>query len=938
MNQLPHPSRLLGPLVLLAALVACDRGPSEPLATAPSDAATRLVRAGADSIPGRYVVVFREGQVSDAALAAGGMVRAEHGKMHVAYEHALKGFAAELSPAGVQAMLADPRVAYVAQDAWMELADTQSPATWGLDRIDQRDRPVDNTYTYGYTGEGVTAYVIDSGILTAHTEFGGRATVGTDFVGDGQNGQDCNGHGTHVAGTLGGTTYGVAKEVSLVSVRVFNCAGSSIPSSTTIAAVDWVTANAVKPAVVNMSLSGPTYEPLVQAVQSSIATGLVYAVAAGNQSTDACSRSPASAPGALTVAASDPVDGRAVFSNFGSCVDLFAPGVNITSAAITSNTATRLGSGTSMATPHVAGVAAMYLEGNPTATPAAVASAILTSASYNRVTDAQGSPNRLLYAPLIAEPLVVTPGALSFLVESPAAAASAAAAGSGQPFTASGAGTVRRGGAGSAPAAVAVESGTTGTVLVMNNSDVSVAWSAADTSDWVSMSPTSGIVEAGGVDTIEVAVDGNAVPGGIHHTTLSVAAGPLRQFVEVTVTRMVALQSGVPVTSLSGAPRSQRYFVIPVPAGADSLRVDVSGGSGDADLYVRRGALPTFTAWDCRPFIGGNNERCVAVAPAAGDYYVMLNGFDAYSGVTLAATVFGTPPPPPPPPAAPANVAATGAGPLRVNVTWADSSANETFFRVRRSTRNPDGAFAPYQTVGQRGANNTTLLDSTVVLGATYRYQVQACNEAGCTGSAPSPPITIVQPPAAPTGLGGTVVPGGQVDLAWTDASGNETQFRVRRSTRNPDGTFPAYAVIRTLPGGTTAYSDTSAVPGSVYRYQVQACNGAGCGTSAAVVVTLPPLPAAPTGVSAAAVSASQVNLGWTDGSTNESQFRVRRTIRNPDGSYAPYQTIATLGAGVTSYQDLTVTAGATHRYIVQACNASGCGNSVSVGVTVPGS
>ena len=241
------------------------------------------------------------------------------------------------------------------------------------------------------------AYIVDTGIRTAHTEFGGRASVGYDAVGDGQNGNDCNGHGTHVAGTVGGATYGVAKAVQLVAVRVLNCQGSGTNAGV-IAGVDWVTANAIKPAVANMSLGGGAYAPLDTAVRNSIASGVTYALAAGNSNANACNSSPSRVTEALVVGASTRTDARASFSNYGTCLDLFAPGQDITSAWNTSNTATNTISGTSMAAPHVAGAAALYLATNTTASPAAVQSAIITASTPNVIGNpGTGSPNRLLY-------------------------------------------------------------------------------------------------------------------------------------------------------------------------------------------------------------------------------------------------------------------------------------------------------------------------------------------------------------------------------------------------------------------------------------------------------------------------------------------------------------------------------------------------------------
>jgi subtilisin family serine protease len=254
-----------------------------------------------------------------------------------------------------------------------------------------------NTFTYTRTGSGVTAYVIDTGILISHTDFGGRAAVGTDKIGDGRNGIDCNGHGTHVAGTIGGTTYGVVKSVKLVAVRVLNCSGSGTTSGV-VAGVDWVTAHKSGPSVANMSLGGSVSTTLDNAVKNSIAKGVTYAIAAGNSGVSACNTSPARVAEAITVGATDKTDTRPSWSNYGTCLDMFAPGVNIKSDWYTSTTATNTISGTSMAAPHVAGVAALYLQANPTASPSAVRNALVANATKSVVKSAgSGSPNNLLF-------------------------------------------------------------------------------------------------------------------------------------------------------------------------------------------------------------------------------------------------------------------------------------------------------------------------------------------------------------------------------------------------------------------------------------------------------------------------------------------------------------------------------------------------------------
>lgn len=477
-------------------------------------------------VPGRYIVVLKDiqdlpaqyqrGSAASVQAAAAELAATFGVKVERTYEHALRGFVVDgAKRSTIEALMKDPRVAYVEEDGevWA-LQTTQPNATWGLDRIDQRDLPLNGTYTYSTTASNVRAYIIDTGIRSTHSEFGGRVLSGYTAINDGRGSEDCNGHGTHVAGTVGGATYGVAKQVRLVPVRVLNCQGSGTNSGV-IAGIDWVTANHVKPAVANMSLGGGASSAVDTAVNNLINAGVTVVVAAGNENQDACNVSPARVANAITVGSTTNTDARSSFSNWGSCVNIFAPGSNITAAWHTSNTATNTISGTSMASPHVAGVAALYLAANPSATPATARNAIYSTASQGKLSGiGTGSPNLLVYS------LLTSNGG--------------------------GGGGGGGGGTGSTP-----------------------------------------------------------------------------------------LNKGQTVT-ISGAAGSETRFHFTVPSGATNLVVSMSGGTGDADLYVRFGQAPTTSAYDCRPYRSDSNETCSFASPQAGTWHIMVRGYSAYSNVSLS--------------------------------------------------------------------------------------------------------------------------------------------------------------------------------------------------------------------------------------------------------------------------------------------------------------
>ncbi|MEJ6475214.1 S8 family serine peptidase [Pseudoalteromonas piscicida] len=599
--------------------------------------AAKILSADAEkAIDNQYIVVFSTPSVLNVkdskaiAAFANKQAKALQNKHNVnitkEFGGVLNGVVINASAKQLKGLLNNPNIEYIEQDQVVTVTppittngDQASP-TWGLDRVDQRNLPLDSNYHYDFDGSGVTAYVIDTGVRVSHNEFGNRASHGYDFVDNDNDATDCNGHGTHVAGTIGGGEYGVAKNVNIVGVRVLGCDGSGSYSGV-ISGIDWVKNNASGPSVANMSLGGGASQAVDDAVNNAVAAGVSFVVAAGNDNSNACNYSPARAADAITVGSTTSSDSRSSFSNYGNCLDIYAPGSSIKSAWYNSDSATNTISGTSMAAPHVAGAIALYLDEDPSLSPSQIDTLLSQRASKDKVSNPQsGSPNELLYTLAGGNDPDPDPDPVIELVNGQGVSASGSA---GQqtfyklavPAGSSALNFSLAGGSGDAD--LYVKQGSQPTLnsydcrpFVGGNNE-SCDFSNPAAGDWyVMLNGYSAYSNATLTGTY------SSDPGNCGSN---------------------CLQNGVPVSGLAGTSGQELLYTIDVPANA-TLSVSTSGGSGDADLYVRKGSEPTTSQYDCRPFLNGNNESCSLSSGQGATYYIKLRGYTSFSGVSLVAS------------------------------------------------------------------------------------------------------------------------------------------------------------------------------------------------------------------------------------------------------------------------------------------------------------
>ena len=578
-----------------------------------------------NAIANRYIVVFKNNAMMSALgvpqtseMVAKGISTRFGAKVERSFKHVLNGAVITTDVENAKRMADDPAVAYVEADQIMRISGTQTGATWGLDRIDQTNLPLNSSFTYP-ASNGVHAYILDTGIRGTHNDFSGRMGNGYTAINDGQGTNDCQGHGTHVAGTVGGTTWGVAKNVTLHPVRVLGCDGSGTNSGV-IAGMDWVTANAVKPAVANMSLGGGASQATDDAIARMTNAGITTVVAAGNDSSNACNYSPARAPSAITVGSTTNTDAMSSFSNYGSCVDVYGPGSNITSASYSSNTGSTSMSGTSMASPHLAGVAALYLAANPNATPSQVTTAIVNNSLTGKITGIPSGVNKFVNIQFLNGD-VVTPPTGGVLTKDVAKSFSAATGQSAAytfvvPTGATNLTFKMTGGTGDGDLYTKLGSAPTTTDFLAKSDG------ATNTETITIATPTAGTYHL--LARADAAVSGASIVAS-YQTGTTPPSGTL-------------LVSGT-AQSVALATNASKLYYITIPAGKTSLKFTLTGGTGDGDLYSRMTTAPTTTSFTKKSDGSTNTETITFSAPAAGTYYLLVNAYAAVNGASVRAVV-----------------------------------------------------------------------------------------------------------------------------------------------------------------------------------------------------------------------------------------------------------------------------------------------------------
>jgi subtilisin family serine protease len=830
-----------------------------------------------DVIPGRYIVSFSSTAAS--AVAASNMPS----NVVATFNNAMHGFVADLSASELAAIKANPNVLAVEPDTTMSVDASQSNATWGLDRIDQRSLPRDGSYTYSNTGRGVTAYVIDTGVYAPHSEYAGRVQSGFTSITDGKGTEDCHGHGTHVSGTIAGTTYGVAKEAQIVPVRVLGCTGSGSTSGV-IAGIDWAISHhtAGVPAVANMSLGGGLSSALNSAVDRAVADGITVVVAAGNSNLDACTASPASAASALTVGASSSNDARASFSNWGSCLDIFAPGVGITSSMIGGTAATASWSGTSMASPHVAGIAALYLQLYPSAAPANVAGAIINAATPSAITDSgTGSPNRLAFMGSFTAAPVSTP---------------------------------------SSPAAVTATAG---------NATVRLAWSAPVSNGGANI--TDYLVQyAPSNSTTTWTTFNDGVSTTLNATVSGLANGTAYSFRVAAINAIGtgAFTSPIISTPIAGAAPSAPQSLY-ATAGRETVSLTWNAPSSAGSAVI------TDYAVEYSANGGATWVRFVdAVTPTRGAVISGLTGGTNYQFRVSALNIYGV--------SAPSNLASatpTAFGPpsvvrsvtsstrlLGAYVSWATpldaGGGTISSYVVDYSTNNGQSFTGSVR----MGASTRSLTLTALVGGVSHMIRVRAANEYGSSVDA----ITYVTPtaptvPSEPRSLYGNVNYNA-VSLYWSASLNNGgaaiTNYAVEASSDNG----ATFARLATLSASLRSYAATNLAGGTPHIFRVVAINSVGASAPSAAVTLTPLAYTVPSAVRSASgfVSGTNAYLSWAVplnyGGLSITGYQVFRSVDNG----ATWVNVANTSASIRTSTVTGLVGGVTTMFRVTATNAIG--------------